>query len=209
MKRTTELVIVILGLLLGTELFGADWPQFRNDAGRTAASPEELPEPLHLQWIRELGAPRPAFPLEVRLLFDASYEPVVAGKTMFVPSMVNDSVTALDTETGSERWRFYAEGPVRFAPVFREGKVYFVADDGYLYCLNAADGQQLWKFRGLGEGRQDRKLLGHGRLISLWPARGGPVLADGIIYFAAGLWPSDGVFVHALDAANTVDDAGH
>ena len=200
MKRTTELVIVILGLLQGTELFGADWPQFRNDAGRTAASPEELPEPLHLQWIRELGAPRPAFPLEVRLLFDASYEPVVAGKTMFVPSMVNDSVTALDTETGSERWRFYAEGPVRFAPVVGEGKVYFVADDGYLYCLNAADGQQLWKFRGLPEGRQDRKLLGHGRLISLWPARGGPVLADGVIYFAAGLWPSDGVFVHALDA---------
>ncbi len=73
MKRTATFTIVILGLLLGTDLFGADWPQFRYDAGRTAASPEELPEQLHLQWIRELHAPRPAFPLEVRLLFDASY----------------------------------------------------------------------------------------------------------------------------------------
>jgi len=200
MKRTTELMIVILGLLLGTELLGADWPQFRYDAGRTAASPEELPEKLHLQWIRELGAPRPAFPLEVRLLFDASYEPVVVGKTMFVPSMVNDSITALDTATGAERWRFYAEGPVRLAPVVWQGKVFFVSDDGYLYCLNAADGQQLWKFCGLPVHRQDRKLLGHGRLISLWPARGGPVLADGVVYFAAGLWPADGVFVHALYA---------
>ncbi|MHC4508562.1 MAG: outer membrane protein assembly factor BamB family protein, partial [Planctomycetota bacterium] len=180
--------------------FGADWPQFRYDAGRTAASPEELAEQLHLQWIRELGAPRPAFPLEVRLLFDASYEPVVVGKTMFVPSMVNDSITALNTETGAKRWRFFANGPVRFAPVVWQNKVYCVADDGYLYCLSATDGRMRWKFRGLPAGRQDRKLLGHGRLISLWPARGGPVLADGVIYFAAGLWPSDGVFVYALDA---------
>jgi len=200
MKRTATFVIVILGLLPGTGLFGADWPQFRHDAGRTAASPEKLAEQLHLHWIRELGAPRPAFPLEVRLLFDASYEPVVAGKTMFVPSMVNDSVTALNTVTGAERWRFFAGGPVRFAPVVWRGKVYFVSDDGYLYCLSADDGEQLWKFRGLPGGMHDRKLLGHGRLISLFPARGGPVLVDGVIYFAAGLWPGDGVFVHALDA---------
>jgi outer membrane protein assembly factor BamB len=199
MKQTAIFTIVILGLL-GTELFGADWPQFRYDAGRAAASPEELPEQLHLQWMREFHTPRPAFPLEVRLLFDASYEPVVVNKTMFVPSMVNDSITALDTETGTERWRFFAEGPVRFAPLVWQDNVYLVSDDGHLYCLNAADGQPRWKFRGLPTGRQDRKLLGHGRLISLWPARGGPVLADSIIYFAAGLWPSDGVFVHALDA---------
>jgi hypothetical protein len=200
MRHITTFAIIILGLLPGTGLFGSDWPQFRYDAGRTAACPEELPGQLNLQWIRELPAPRPAFPLEVRLGFDASYEPVVAGKTMFVPSMVNDSITALNTATGAKRWRFFADGPVRFAPVVWRGKVYFVSDDGYLYCLNADDGEQLWKFRGLPEDRQDRKLLGHGRLISLWPARGGPVLADGVIYFAAGLWPADGVFVHALDA---------
>lgn len=200
MKRTAIFAIVILGLLQGTGLLGADWPQFRYDAGRTAASEEKLAEQLHLQWIREFPAPRPAFPLEVRLLFDASYEPVVADKTMFVPSMVNDSVTALSTVTGAEHWRFFAEGPVRFAPVVWRGKVYFVSDDGYLYCLSADDAELLWKFRGLPAGMQDRKLLGHGRLISLWPARGGPVLVDGVIYFAAGLWPADGVFVHALDA---------
>ncbi|KPK42804.1 MAG: hypothetical protein AMJ65_07150, partial [Phycisphaerae bacterium SG8_4] len=200
MKRTTIFAIMILGLIPATELFGGDWPQFRYDAGRTAASEEKLAEQLHLQWIREFGAPRPAFPLEVRLGFDASYEPVVAGETMFVPSMVNDSVTALSTATGAEQWRFFAEGPVRFAPVVWRGKVYFASDDGYLYCLSADDAELLWKFRGLPAGMQDRKLLGHGRLISLYPVRGGPVFVDGVIYFAAGLWPGDGVFVHALDA---------
>ena len=119
---------------------------------------------------------------------------------MFVPSMVTDSVTALDTETGQERWQFFTEGPVRLAPVAHEGKVYFVSDDGHLYCVAAADGKLLWKFRGLPADRKDRKLMGNERLVSLFPARGGPVLADGVVYFAAGIWSGEGVFVHALDA---------
>ena len=178
----------------------ADWPQFRFDAGRTAASPEQLPKQLHLQWTRDLPTPQPAFPAEVRLLFDASYEPVVAGETMFVPSMVNDSITALDTQTGKVRWRFFTEGPVRFAPAVWEEKIYAASDDGYLYCLDAQTGKLVWRFRGAPEDRTDRKLLGHQRLISLWPARGGPVVDDGLVYFAAGIWPSDGIFVHAVEA---------
>ncbi len=198
MLRFQLATAVVLGLLT-SPLQAGDWPQFRYDAGRTAASPDELPAELELRWIRTLPAPRPAFPREVRLGYDASYEPVVLGRTMFVPSMVTDSLTALDTETGSERWRFMAEGPVRFAPVAWQGKVYFVSDDGYLYCLDE-NGSLRWKFRGLPEGRPDRKVLGNGRLVSLWPARGGPILADGVVYFAAGLWPTEGVFVHAVDA---------
>ena len=186
--------------LLTIQGWAGDWPQFRYDAGRTAASPDELPANLQLRWTRTLPAPRPAFPYEVRLGYDTSYEPVVFGHTMFVPSMVNDSVTALDTETGQERWRFITEGPVRFAPAAWEGKVYVVSDDGYLYCLNAENGSLRWKFRGLPAERPDRKVLGHGRLVSIFPARGGPVVADGLVYFAAGLWPTEGVFVHALDA---------
>ncbi len=192
-------LLLVIGLLTAPTL-GGDWPQFRYDAGRTAATPHSLPHRLELRWTRELPAPRPAFPHEIRLAYDASYEPVVAGRTLFVPSMVTDSVTALDIDTGVERWRFFTEGPVRFAPVAWEGRVYFVSDDGHLYCVDAEDGRLLWKFRGLPEDRNDRRVVGHGRLISLWPARGGPVLADGVVYFAAGLWPTEGVFVHAVDA---------
>jgi len=197
MKRLLPLVLAVLGL---TDVKGADWPQYRCDASRSASSPEELPAELSLQWVRSLPAPRPAFPGEVRLRFDASYEPVVLGGTMFVPSMVSDSVTALDARTGAERWHFFAEGPVRFSPVAWEGSVYFVSDDGYLYCVGAADGKLRWKFRSLPPGTRDRKLLGSGRLISLFPARGGPVLSDGVIYFGAGIWSGYGVAIHALDA---------
>lgn len=178
----------------------ADWPQFRADAQRSAVSGESLPAELRLSWIRRLPRPRPAFPAEVRLAYDASYEPVVAGRTVFVPSMVTDSVTALDLETGAVRWRFYAEGPIRFAPVVWQSGVYFVSDDGYLYCVSAADGTLRWKFRGLPPGCRDRKVLGSGRLMSLYPARGGPVIHEGVLYFGAGIWSKYGAGVYALDA---------
>ena len=145
--------------------------------------------------------PRPAFPHDPRLCFDVSYEPIATGKLIVVPSMVTDSVTALDSDTGEECWTFFADGPVRFAPLAWEGKVYFVSDDGCLYCLSADEGRLLWKFCALPADRRPYKLLGNERLISRWPARGGPVLVDGIVYFAAGLWPNEGVFVSAVDAS--------
>jgi len=184
--------------MLAADVRGADWPMWRCDAGRTAATAEELPEQLHLQWVRHLPKPVPGWPAsQYKLQFDASYEPVVMGKLIFVPSMLRDSVTAYDTETGKLAWRFYAEGPVRFAPVAQDGRVWFVSDDGSLYCVKAGDGSLLWKFRG---GPFERRVIGNNRLVSMWPARGGPVLYDGTIYFGASVWPFMGIFIHALDA---------
>ncbi|OGV73789.1 MAG: hypothetical protein A3K19_11980 [Lentisphaerae bacterium RIFOXYB12_FULL_65_16] len=171
---------------------------WRFDAGRTANSPENLPAELHLQWMRQMPPPRPAWPAsQAKLQFDAAYAPVVQGTAIFVPSMVNDSVTAYETQTGNEAWRFYSDGPVRFAPVAWKDHVFFVSDDGCLYCLDAASGALRWRFRG---GPSDQRILGNDRLISMWPARGGPVLHDGVLYFAAGIWPFMGIFIHAVDA---------
>lgn len=178
-----------------------DWPMWRHDAGHTGASTLELPTSLHLQWQRQLPRPTPAFPGDPRLCFDKSYEPVVAGGRMFVPSMVTDTVTALDADTGQELWTFFADGPVRFAPVAWNNRVAFVSDDGFLYCVSAGSGRLLWKFSPLEPERRAGKLLGDERLVSRWPARGGPVLADGTLYFAAGVWPFEGVAVCAVDAA--------
>jgi len=175
----------------------ADWPMWRHDSARSAESNEVLPDSLQLLWVRELPKLKPAFRTK-RLQFDASYEPVVLGKTMFVGSSFNDSVTALDTETGRERWRFYTAGPVRFAPVAWRDRVFVGSDDGHVYCLNAADGKLLWKLRAVPS---ERKVLGNGRLISLWPVRGGLVLHDEKLYFAAGVWSFEGVFVYCIDAA--------
>lgn len=174
-----------------------DWPMWRHDVSRSAATDERLPDEMYLQWRRELTPLTPAWPEDPRLHFDAVYQPIVAGQHMIVASSVNDSVTAYDATTGELQWRFYADGPVRFAPAALDGRIYFGADDGNFYCLEAATGKLLWKFRAAPNAR---KAIGNERMISVWPVRGGPVLEDDKVYFTVGVWPFEGTFLYALDA---------
>lgn len=197
LSRSLALATALLAVLAASQTPAADWPTHRYDAARSAVSPELLPTELHPHWVRHLPPLRPAWPDQAMMRFDAAYAPVVAGKTLFVASPLADTVTAYHTETGTEKWRFTADGPCRFSPLAWDDRLFVVSDDGHLYCLDSASGRLLWKFRG---GPTDRHLLGNGRLISMWPARGGPVVADGTVYFAAGIWPFMGVFIHALDA---------
>jgi len=144
--RFVPTAFLLLTVQLATRSGSAsDWPTWRHDAGRSGATDEQLPAELHLQWARKLPQLTPAWSEDVRLQFDAHYEPIVKGKLMFIASSRNDSVTAYDTDTGEMRWRFIADAPVRFAPVAIESKLYFGADDGCLYCLEAATGKLTWK----------------------------------------------------------------
>lgn len=197
MKPVVVLSLFLLNACL-TTLHASDWPMWRFDANRSAASDLELSETLHLQWVLELPRPKPAWPSnQEKLLFDRLYEPIVANGNIIVPSMLHDTVTAYDTSSGEERWTFFAAAPVRLAPAAAGGRVYFGSDDGHLYCLDTRSGELLWKFR---DGPPARWAIGNERLIDLWPARGAPVIFDDTVYFGASIWPFMGTFLHALNA---------
>jgi outer membrane protein assembly factor BamB len=187
-------------LLLSITASAADWPMWRYDAGRTAASSEKLPAKLQLEWER-VYSPREQVwddPLNHDLMpYDKVFEPVVMGGRMFIGFNDRDKVVALDLSTGAEVWTFFTGGPVRLPPVCWQGKVYITSDDGHLYCVNADDGKAVWSFSGAPSAR---KALGNSRLISAWPARGGPVIRDGKVFFAASIWPFMGTFLYSLDA---------
>jgi len=186
----------------------ADWPMYAGDAARTGSSTETLTTPLHLAWtFRSTHAPMPAWPSSDRQTFDRVMHPVVSGNTLYFGSSVDCSVRALDTRTGRLRWTFFTGGPIRFAPALWQDRVLAASDDGYLYCLSSDDGRVLWKHCGAtladgtsAHGAREQWILGNDRLISRWPARGGPVVVDDIVYYGAGIWPSEGIFLHALDA---------
>ena len=182
----------------GGSVQAADWPMWRYDAASSNATPHDLPAELNLTWILELPQPRPAWPAsQAKLQFDSVYQPIVIGDLLVLGSTVDDSIAAYQSESGERVWRFYTEGPVRFAPVASRDRIYAASDDGCLYCLQASDGSLLWKVHG---GPDDRRIIGNDRLISTWPIRGGPVLIDDTVYFTAGIWPFMGIFVHAVDA---------
>jgi outer membrane protein assembly factor BamB len=152
--------------------------------------------------VRQLPPQRPAWPDQPLLQGDAVHQPVLHGTTVLLASSRSDSLVALDVATGKERWRFVADGPFRFPPAVWQDRVYGACDDGWLYCLDLHSGALAWKHRGAPSGR---KVLGNERLISTWPARGAPAVAveaDGsaTVYYAAGIWPFMGIFLHALDA---------
>lgn len=199
---SASVAALVLGAVLNAPAGspGSDWPMWRHDGGHTAASAHELPPSLHPVWTRQYPPRVPVWddPLNQDLMpYDALFEPVVAQGRMFVAFNDADKVVALDARSGTEVWRFYADGPVRFSPVVFRGRVYFASDDGHLYCVGASDGRLQWRFRGAPS---DQQAIGNRRVISAWPARGGPVQREGIVYFAASIWPFMGTFIYALDA---------
>jgi outer membrane protein assembly factor BamB len=186
---------LVAALALVPHLRAGDWPMWRNDPQRSGLSEEELPDQLHLLWTRDLPKPAPAWSDE-RLGFDLAPAPVIVGKTLLLGDSRTGSLRALNTDTGAERWRFWANGPVRLAPAVSDGRVFVASDDGHLYSLALADGSLQWKFFA---GLKQARLLANEHLSSMWPVRGGPVVADGRVYFAAGVWPFMGAPIYALD----------
>ena len=194
-----------------SSLRAADWPMWRYDAEHRAASPENLPDDLQHHWTLKLSSREQVWddPLNHDLMpYDRVFEPIVLGTRMFVTFNDSDKVVAYNTADGSESWSFYTDGPVRLPPVGHKSNVYITSDDGFLYCLEAETGRLRWKFSG---GPSPLKVLGNKRLISAWPARGGPVIRDGQVYFAASIWPFMGTFIYSLNAdtgaVNWVNDS--
>jgi outer membrane protein assembly factor BamB len=194
-------IFILAGFFLSNNLFAQDstsndWPMFRDDAQRTSATTENLPDQFKLVWTRQFPPLVTSSPDDPRIQFDKSYHPIVLSKTLFIASSINDCLYAISTTTGEILWKFYADAPIRFAPAGVKDKLFCVSDDSYLYCIQASTGKLLWKFRGAPN---DSKILVNGRLASPWPARGGPAIFENKVYFSAGIWPFMGVFIYAID----------
>ncbi len=129
--------------------------------------------------------------------FDRAQHVVISEGLAFYGSTIDGKVRAVNLKTGKTAWSFYTEGPIRFAPTVWKDRLFVASDDGCLYALSVRNGALLWKKRG---GPDRTMVIGNRRMISKWPARGGPVVSDGVVYFAAGIWPSDGIFLYALNA---------
>ena len=200
MRIIFSILFIIISLLTQAQFY--DWPTWRYDHNRSASTPEQLADKLYLQWQVKYSARIPVWddPLNQNLMqFDRIFEPIVADNKIFLGFNDQDKVVALDINSGKELWHYYADGPVRFPLAALNGNVYFISDDGYCYCLNADNGSLVWKVR---LAPAENKLLGNKRLISMWPARGGIVLKDNIIYTSASIFPMMGTFIYAINATS-------
>ncbi len=158
-----------------------DWPVYRHDNCRSGRTSESLdtkglyehwvwrsPQPPETAWA---GPPKWDAYHNIMSLpdlrdYDWAFHTVVAEGCVWFGSSADDSVYCLDAATGKEKWRYTTDGPVRIAPSYADGKIYFGSDDGYAYCLRASDGALVWKMSPASPGR---RVLNNGRLIPLLP----------------------------------------
>lgn len=202
--RRVVVCLAFIGICFGSfcapSAIADDWPMWRFDANRSAASTNSLPDHFNLLWKRKFAARQQAWddPLNLDLMsYDRQFEPIVLDGRLLMGFNDQNKLVAFDANNGSELWTSYAEAPVRLPPAGWKDRVFFCSDDGFLYCVEVATGKLLWKFRGAPNAQH---AIGNRRLTSVWPARGGPVVRDDTVYFAASIWPMMGTFIYALDA---------
>ncbi len=211
MRIILELLAVVL--FLAATASAEDWPTRLHDMHRSGITSETLTLPLTPQWVYDTARrPAPAwtqspavhdyynnyYNLKPRQNFDFAFDVAVAGGYVYFGSSRSGTINCLRAATGEKVWTFFTEGPVRFAPTVAGGKAYAGSDDGYVYCLHALDGTRIWSERVGGEDR----IWGNGQMISVWPVRSS-VLVDGSdIFWAAGIFPEEGMYLCKRNAAN-------
>ena len=148
---------------------GDDWPTFRHDQARSGTSSASVPTDLTRKWTTELGG---------RL----SSVTVAEGK-LFVTQIDAHRVNALDAATGEKVWTFTAGSRVDSPPTIEDGRAYFGANDGWIYCVRATDGQLVWRYLAAPE---DRRLMAFEQLESVWPVHGSVLVQNGFVFGVAG-----------------------
>ncbi len=101
---------------------------------------------------------------------------------------------AVNVDDGGLRWTFTAGRPIFGEALATEDAIYFVCDNGYLFKLDRANGQEKWRY-DLGDARVPR-VLPHPAVFDYDHDAPAPIAADGILYVGAG----DGGF-HAVKSA--------
>jgi len=163
---------------------GTDWPTFRHDPLRSGFSKSPVSTNLERSWRVVVGG---------RLS-----PPVVARGKVFVRSIDEHRVDALDATDGGRIWRFTAGGRIDTPPTVHNGLVLFGSADGWVYCLREVDGRLAWRRR---VAPRERLVGAFGQLESAWPAHGSVLVKDGVAYVAAGRssYLDGGIRLCALD----------
>jgi outer membrane protein assembly factor BamB len=168
-----------------SEIPAQDWPTYRHDAQRSGSTQYAVPVALRRKWQTDVGAKITG--------------PTVSWGKVFVSSMDEHRVCAMDADSGRPIWDFTAGARVDSPPTLYANNAIFGCRDGYVYSLRASDGALAWRLRA---GRADRRITASGQLESASPVHGSVLVRDGEAYFTAGRssYLDGGIDLYRLEA---------
>ncbi len=157
------------GMVVAQNATESDWPTYRYANNRCGYSMSESGKNLETSWTTDLGV--------------KATQPIIVKDRLFISTPETNSIHALDAESGRKLWTFTAGGKSDTPPTWHKGRLLFGATDGYVYCLNADDGELVWRFRAAP---LDRRMVHFERVESVWPVNGNILVQDGEAVFVAG-----------------------
>ncbi len=162
----------------------SDWPTYRHDAERSGCTQAPVTAVLRRRWKVEVGRRLTA--------------PTVAEGKVFVASVDEHMVCAMDADSGQSIWHFTAGARVDSPPTINQGRAIFGCRDGYVYSLRASDGELAWRLRAARDGR---RIVACEQLESASPVLGSVLLQDGVVYSTAGRssYLDDGIDLYRLE----------
>ena len=192
-----------------------DWPTYRHDARRSGQASTAVPTELRPLWTAQLESPYAPAMFGYGAVRGLT-PPVVAAGRVFISRKDANEIVCLDADTGDVVWRYatpcFVDTPPTIVPGAPEARpettlCVFGCADGHVYCLRAADGVLVWRFRATPG---DRLILHDGRPASKWPSHGAVLVRDGHVYCTAGRssFLDGGIHVYKLDVA-TGEMLGH
>ena len=155
--------------LFGSSAAKGDWPTYRGDNTRSGHVKTDVGDTLRTAWSTELGGKLSAI--------------TAADGKVFISSIDEQTVYALNQKDGKIAWNFIAGGRVDSPPTLFKGRAYFGCNDGYVYCLEMSDGALVWRYLAA---RGRRKHMAFEQVESLWPVHGSVLIRDGVVNCVAG-----------------------
>lgn len=146
-----------------------DWPTYRHDPARSGFTKTRLAADLEPAWKTEIGGKLTSI--------------VSANGKVFVATVEDHTLHALDAASGEPLWRYTAGGRVDSPPTVHKGRVLFGSADGWVYCLRVSDGALVWRFLAAP---MDQRTFAFEQIESVWPVHGSVLVKDDVLYCVSG-----------------------
>ena len=169
-----------------------DWPMYRHDPRRSGHINTAIAHHPKQQWKVTLKSP--------------ITPPVGADRTLLVVEKDTHTVHALDAQTGHRLWDYTAGARIDSPPTLYGPLVLFGSSDGWVYCLDVADGAEIWRFLAAPH---ERQVGAFGQVESAWPVHGSVAVQNDVtinphrplVYATAGrsTYLDGGIYLYALD----------